>query len=503
MAETEIKNWGTSKYGESPLQQYFRQVDLSLIEATQGDYYKRALMEDIATLTRLFVEDMKFRSDHFLNVVLCLSKDTEIRVAGKDKKTIEQHYKKNPTVKIPSYNFKNQKTELKKGKIIKTGQKQLYKINLKRGKSVKTTAEHRFFVKTKKGKIIEKKVKELKKGDKIIVESAHLIETREIKSIEKLPKKEETYDIIDVEDNHNYFLANGILSHNSISGAQGSGKSLSGLYLLLLLAKIFQKPIDINNVLFDPEELDKKLETSKNRESFMMDEQRVTNVGMMSKTIQDRLIDFEEQLRKSQTNLIYCAPSLRTHEHYFVLETYKIIRIQNPKCTQCKEKKCKSCDIPETERSGYPKYFLVMLKTKREPDHTLVCRGLLKIPMPNPNIVKEYDEIKDEHISRLKKKDSNMWEQMKKLRDTIWAQKKEELITQLKSGVWKENTKKQIQICIYDVKGQRHLTNEAVDLMITMLQGKAKEFITKNGLDDEEDLYGEDEVIKLLKEAKK
>lgn len=356
MAETEIKNWGTAKYGESPLQQYFRQVDMQLIEATQGDYYKRALQEDIATLTRLFMEDMKFRSDHFLNVVL------------------------------------------------------------------------------------------------------------------------------------------------SISGAQGSGKSLSGVYLLLLLAKIFQKPIDINNILFDPEELDKKIETAVNRESFMLDEQRVTNVGMMSKTIQDRLVDFEEQLRKSQINLIYCAPSLRQHEHYFVLETYKIIRIQNPKCAECKEKKCKTCNIPQHERSGYPKYFLLMLKTKREPDHTLVCRGLLKIPMPNPKIVKEYDEIKDTHIERLKRKDSNMWEQMKKLRDTIWEQKKEELITQLKDRRWKEQTKKQIQICIYDVKGQRHLTNEAVDLMITMLQGKAKEFITKYGLDDEEDKYDEEEVIKLLKE---
>src|SRR3990172_2394803 len=270
----------------------------------------------------------------------------------------------------------------------------------------------------------------------------------------------------------------------SLEGSQGQGKTSAGIYLSLLLGKIFGKPFTLKNLAFFPEELDSLIEHSEYKETFMMDEQMRTNVGIMSHTIQQRLIDIEEQIRYAQNSLIYCSPAVRDHSHYFVFKAENPIRKQNPICLRCKKPDCSVCEIPEYERSGYPERIKLMLFTKRLTDDLLVPRGYIETPMPNYQIMQEYEVLKQKHIEELKKKESKMWEQMKNLAEIIFNQNKENLIMQTRKG-YKVATAKMIEIMLFDIKRMRYFTNDGKNLMITLIKQKAQEEIIKKGLNTE------------------
>ena len=256
-----------TKYDESPLETYFREVDINSTEATYGEYFSRAMQEDIRVMNSLLLDDIKFRADSFMNVVA------------------------------------------------------------------------------------------------------------------------------------------------SVEGQQGSGKSISFIYLGLLIGKFFGYPFALKNIIFDPDDLDTALEKADKRTTWLMDEQKRANVGMMSRTTQLNLTDLEDQLRRSQINLLYASPSLRQHEHFFAFKTFRIIRINDADCTECDEYKhwnptsgqpspCDTCDLPADKRNGYPKYFLLLLQTKRLIDNMLVPRGIVQFPMPNIKFIEQYDKVKQQHIKR-------------------------------------------------------------------------------------------------------
>lgn len=273
----------------------------------------------------------------------------------------------------------------------------------------------------------------------------------------------------------------------SVEGSQGMGKSLSSIYMGLLLGKIFGKPFTVKNIAFYPEELDELIENSTGRETFLMDEQQTTNVGIMSHTMQRRLVDFEEQLRHNQINLLFASPSLRDHAHYFVFKAEHPIRLTNPICQKCKKPDCENCKMPEWKRSGYPKAFRLLLSTKRFVDGMLVPRGYLEIPMPNYDFVQLYDTVKNEHIENVKKKESKMWDNMQKLADVIFQKNKDKMLMQTKKGEYKPVSAKILETIVYSERGMRYFTKDGLALFITLLKQKSQEHILTEGLNDELD----------------
>jgi len=337
-----------TKYDESPMETYFREVDINSTEATYGEYFTRAMSEDIRVMNSLLLDDIKFRADSFQNCVA------------------------------------------------------------------------------------------------------------------------------------------------SVEGSQGTGKSLAFIYFGLLLGKFFGYPFTLKNIIFDPDDLDSALEKASPRTSWLMDEQKRANVGMMSRTTQLNLTDLEEQTRRKQINLLYASPSLRQHEHFFAFKTFRIIRINDADCSECSEysewkptsgttSPCDTCDLPLHKRNGYPKYFLLLLQTKRLIDNMLVPRGIIQFPMPNTKFVEEYDKIKLQHIKRLQAKESAWWDKMKGYADNIWERKKDHLIKKMKNGNHQVVGKETIKVAILNTIG-RKLTGEANDTLTELVKQKAEEYILKTGL---------------------
>jgi len=278
----------------------------------------------------------------------------------------------------------------------------------------------------------------------------------------------------------------------SCHGLQGSGKSLSMIYLGLLLGKIFSRPFSVKNIVFDPEELDSKLEKSGYRETYLLDEQRQTNVGLMSRTTQLRIADYDDQLRFSQNNLLYASPELRDHSHFFIFKTYKIVRHKNPKCVACVKFKaydpklgqrnpCDNCVVLPETRTGYPKAFLLMLYTNNTLQgsfNRLVPRGIVSFPMPNQNIVDEYDKVKGRHIKMLKAKETSAFNRLKELGDKIFERHKDGLVITTKRGALKPASRNMIKLKIYDTVGLRYLTNDGTELLVDIILEKIREHIT-------------------------
>lgn len=283
----------------------------------------------------------------------------------------------------------------------------------------------------------------------------------------------------------------------STEGTQGSGKSLSNIYFGLVLGKIFDRPFSLRDIAFYPEEMEKAIEHSQTRQTIMCDEQQTTNVGLMSSTIRNRLVDYEEQLRFSMTNLLYVAPALRSHQHYYVLETWKPVRIKNRTCILCKKSTCIDCEIPEERRSGYPAFFVLMLKTKRAQDGMLVPRGYVLAKMPPKKIIDEYEIIKQEHIRKLKAKESMRWEFLKKLAEEVWHRGQNTILKQTKTGRYIVAPQKIIKMLFYEMHGMNYLPRETEELLLTMVTERAREHIVQEELNEEEE-----EVVESNEETK-
>jgi hypothetical protein len=271
----------------------------------------------------------------------------------------------------------------------------------------------------------------------------------------------------------------------STEGTQGSGKSLSNIEFCRILGKIFDRPFSLQDIAFYPEEMENLISNSQNRQTMMCDEQQQTNVGLMSNTIRNRLVDYEEELRWSQTNLCYVAPSLHQHQHYYVLESFKPVRLRNKVCNVCRKPNCLNCEIQEEKRSGYPAYFVLMLKTHRANDGMLVPRGYVLAKMPPLKIAKEYELIKQEHIRRLKAKESMRWDFLKKLAEEIWQGGQNRILQQTKSGKYVVASQKIIKIVFYGFKGMNYLPTMTEELLLTMIAEKAREYIITEGLNED------------------
>jgi hypothetical protein len=200
---------------------------------------------------------------------------------------------------------------------------------------------------------------------------------------------------------------NFVMSVSDVITRTGSGKSSAAIRSGLVGANIFGTTFDMSHIVWTPEELDKRIERAENKTVWLLDEQRQTNIGLMSQTTQLRLSDYEDQIRQAQVNIIYCAPQLREHNHLYCFETHKLTRIRNQICDQCQTTDlCKQCDkVPFWERSGYPQHIFLMLRTKRITTGMQVPRGMIKVTMPPHEIMEQYWKVKDENVQKMKRKE--------------------------------------------------------------------------------------------------
>ena len=207
----------------------------------------------------------------------CLSGDTELY--GQDK-TIEELYKSGK-IFIDTYSLTKVKNKdgtyypiKSKSEIIPSGKKEVYEIELEDGRKVIATSEHKLF-KKHKNNIVEIEVKDLGVEDSLLttkrIKKLKLINSK-IKSIKKL-EVIETYDL-NTPKYENFFLDNGILSHNS-------GKS----YLDLRKAELqhrrrFNEEFPIKNVCFSVAELMERISSGELRtgEILILEEAGV-NIG--------------------------------------------------------------------------------------------------------------------------------------------------------------------------------------------------------------------------------
>lgn len=278
---------------------------------------------------------------------------------------------------------------------------------------------------------------------------------------------------------------NVVMSISDIVEKTGSGKSSSGLKFDLLLAKIFGSKFDMSHVAWTPDELDKLIETAPHKSILHLDEQIRKRIGIGSRTTELNLQDMEDTLRSSQICITYCAPQLRLHNHFFVFETFRMTRIKNPACLQCKTVDCANCKMPFWERSGYPEYIYLMLKTKRLTTGLPVPRGLIRVSMPPPELMVEYWKQKDINVEKLKKKEENMWQQYEELAKKIFDLKKNQLIHKKLRGGWVIESSARIKICLYEVKGMRYLPKDGQDLLIEKIKMLLESYAAEKTANDE------------------
>ena len=494
-----IKHWGSFRlYDESPMQTYFRQIDLQFREETQGKYIENALQMPPEYMNQLLLADWRFRADAKMNIIAstegeqgCQPKGSKVLMANKEWKNIEDVVVGDEVIS-PQEDGRPEITA-KVTRITHWFCKKMYGVYNQNNKLLYSCSNNHL-IPVWCGKKIFLCLPTYLKNKKTIPKDWFIgvwnnkFPIKKIKFFCKELPPQTVYGFMLDSESKWYVTDNFLITHNS-------GKSLSSSYACLLLAKIFGSVFSPANVVYDPEELDKKLETAAYRSTWLLDEQKKTNVGIMSQTTNLRLADFEDQLRYSQINLWYASPTLRDHTHFFIFETFKIERVkpeESPICAVCTKIRenptvCHDCKVPEQERIGYPKSFLLMLKTKRLLEPYPVPRGLVRFKMPNPHFSKEYDELKKAHIKKLQNKESQFWEILKEKANKIWELDSEKLIVTQKNGNLAPANSKKIRISIYDKFGMRAFTKEAEDLLCELIAQKAQEHIMRMGENDVEE----------------
>jgi len=192
-----------NKRGSKELKKKLAQV------RTKHLFYILAFPLKIYKLEKVYLES-------FVNY-WCLSGDTKILIEDKtgtkniNMKDLIQH----KNYKVATYNIKTKKIEYKKTKgcILTKKNAEVYEVELENGQKIKATEDHLFLTNNGYKKLIE-----LKTGDSIVCKTNMI----KIKKITKLKDKQDVYDILGVEDNHN-FIANDMVVHNCDLFGRGLG----------------------------------------------------------------------------------------------------------------------------------------------------------------------------------------------------------------------------------------------------------------------------------------
>ena len=287
----------------------------------------------------------------------------------------------------------------------------------------------------------------------------------------------------------------------SFEGQPGRAfKSLQALYVAFLLAKIFGVPFDMDkHIVTDPFELEKKVKEAPDRSTFLYDEVKKTRAGLMSMTNFFRLIDYEEQGRFAQPNILFASPNVVDKNHYFQFREHSNTRLVNKTCEKCNfQKECYRLDqtktlcinskkvrkkiglkkgIPFWERSGYPKSVSFYLWTKRKFDGLVCPRGIITFPMVHPNVLIKYEKIKKKSLIALKADDSSFWRSLQEFAKDFVNRNFENLKRTLKNGQEVPVKIRKIEITLYDEITPNKYTVAVNKLLTELIQIKITEKI--------------------------
>lgn len=276
----------------------------------------------------------------------------------------------------------------------------------------------------------------------------------------------------------------------SVTGMQGSGKSLFGIQLCRSCSHYFGVPFELKKHLYiDKDLINDDIRTVSNNTTLMYDEQERKSAGYGSTNTSLELRDYEDICRYTQKNLINIAPVLYEHGHYFIFRQYQSApdRIRNKVCSDCPLLvKCRRagyntlCDelsdaekkriglikkFEFYEKDGYPKTLSYLLETIRYSDGNWIPRGVVSFPMPPPEIAKEYDEVKKMNIFNYEARQTKSWDKkMEEVRNFV-DKYEDKLIYKSKSGT-KIKPKKTIKVLFLSEYGDRRFTIDQTELMV-------------------------------------
>lgn len=265
----------------------------------------------------------------------------------------------------------------------------------------------------------------------------------------------------------------------SCEGQQGSGKSMFLLRHGQILGELFGEKFTMDNICFTPFEFERKIKKSKEKQTFLLDEQTNIKSGIMSRHIEDSLKDFEEQLRYSQNNFLYSSPSLRIHEHFFIFDTNRvpfssIERIVNNDCTNAEKCICEETGRKEFESCGFPLRINAMLLTINPFDYMLRPRAIISVKMIDYEFLKEYDALKKKYQDYLKKKGKGgiMPEVMEAV-DIIIKNRKKDLFRENSKGEIVVKNLKELKIIAYEEVGANFTVKGLSDFVVPKIVEKA------------------------------
>lgn len=289
--------------------------------------------------------------------------------------------------------------------------------------------------------------------------------TKKIKSIKKVGKRQ-TYDL-HTPKHHNFFLSNGILSHNS-------GKSYSALSVA---DNICDRGLDVSRCLaFDPTQFMEKVvnkDMLQKGDIMIFDE---AGVGMSSRewySIQNKLLGSVLQtFRNLNVGVIFTTPNLgfidvqarKLFHNYF--ETVYID-------TKKSKVYLSVYDIQHNSRYDTTYYKRPKIINDIGRKETLKYIG---VPKPRPEIVKEYEKAKEEYTTKLNERVLKELTKVKvPIADKIHKedkQIKEDILKNSESFIKKRGTREFIDEHLisakYGVGGQR---NKKIKAMVEQEMG--------------------------------
>jgi len=169
-----------------------------------------------------------------------------------------------------------------------------------------------------------------------------------------------------------------------IYGPQGSGKSLLSQAIGLDLGKIYERPLNVENITFFDAQFCNNLKDTEQKDTLIHDEADEKNYGALSMYYAGEIQDAMFRNRATQQNYIFCSP----HEG----ERGQFITI----------------DVKNTRKdsNGKPVQIEALLYTSWYNDsETRVCRGILiwDITQEHLDFYNKYNKYKLESLEKIKK----------------------------------------------------------------------------------------------------
>lgn len=236
---------------------------------------------------------------------------------------------------------------------------------------------------------------------------------------------------------------------SSWEGTQGEGKSLPMIAFDLWVSHIFGVPLTAENLkdhlFYEVEHLTQALDNSLQCESFIKDEERNAQYGIMSDYMDQLLLDYEQQFRKKQINLSFASVERHEHAQYFVFETFPT--------------------GIEYDKNDFPVNFTLLLKMKRHSDGELMPRGLVKFPMIPSDVLAAYEELKNKHIAEFGSRSGGIMDLVNADAAKLVESESHKLMRVNQYGDQVPVGRLAIELVVYDAIGNRKYTTKGYALL--------------------------------------